>query len=129
MYRGILFYFHSFPKYRSRVPFNYYPAFMGLYRSFFEWDVGLPPKFVGLGNFIELFTKDEVFQKSLGNVTILTLWRVVSGVTIPFLVAEMIFNLRNQVSQYTYRVLMILPTVVPGIDRLSHHEIQFPASR
>ncbi|MEZ4866692.1 MAG: sugar ABC transporter permease [Caldilineaceae bacterium] len=98
--------------------FNYYPAFMGLYRSFFEWDVGLPPKFLGLGNFVELFTKDEVFIKSLRNVSILTVWRVISGVTVPFFVAELIFNLRNQVSQYTYRVLMILPTVVPGIVNL-----------
>jgi ABC-type sugar transport system permease subunit len=43
---------------------------------------------------------------------------VISGVTVPFIVAELIFNLRNQVSQYTYRVLMILPAVVPGIVHL-----------
>ncbi len=115
MYRYRYAYLMLIPTFTLLLIFNYYPAFMGLYRSFFEWDIGLPPKFVGLGNFVELFTEDQVFQKSLGNVTILTLWRVVSGVTIPFMVAEMIFNLRNQTSQYSYRVLMILPTVVPGI--------------
>ncbi|MEZ4619563.1 MAG: sugar ABC transporter permease [Caldilineaceae bacterium] len=118
IYRYRYVYLMLVPTFILLLTFNYYPAFMGLYRSFFEWDVGLPPKFVGLGNFIELFTKDEVFLKSLKNVSILTLWRVVSGVTIPFLVAELIFNLRNQASQYTYRVLMILPTVVPGIVTL-----------
>ncbi|RIK40211.1 MAG: sugar ABC transporter permease [Chloroflexi bacterium] len=106
------------PTFALLLTFNYYPAFMGLYRSFFVWDVGLPAQFIGLGNFIKLFTEDTVFQKSLVNVSLLTLWRVVSGVTIPFLVAELIFNLRNQVSQYTYRVLMILPAVVPGIVHL-----------
>jgi raffinose/stachyose/melibiose transport system permease protein len=86
--------------------FNYYPAFMGLYRSFFIWDVGLPAEFIGLGNFIQLFTQDEVFLESLGHVALITVWRVISGVTVPFIVAELIFNLRNQVSQYTYRVLL-----------------------
>lgn len=118
IYRYRYAYLMLIPTFTLLITFNYYPAFMGLYRSFFEWDIGLPPKFVGLGNFVELFREDEVFQKSLGNVTILTLWRVVSGVVVPFAVAEMIFNLRNQVSQYTYRVLMILPTVVPGIVNL-----------
>jgi ABC-type sugar transport system permease subunit len=98
--------------------FNYYPAFMGLYRSFFIWDVGLPAQFIGLGNFVQLFTQDEVFLESLSHVTLITVWRVVSGVTVPFIVAELIFNLRSQVSQYTYRVLMILPAVVPGIVHL-----------
>lgn len=106
------------PTFALLLTFNYYPAFMGLYRSFFVWDVGLPAQFIGLGNFVKLFGEDTVFLKSLGNVSILTLWRVVSGVTIPFLVAELIFNLRNHVSQYTYRVLMILPAVVPGIVHL-----------
>lgn len=98
--------------------FNYYPAFMGLYRSFFVWDVGLPAQFIGLDNFIKLFTQDEIFQQSLGHVVLITVWRVVSGVTVPFIVAELIFNLRSHVSQYTYRVLMILPAVVPGIVHL-----------
>jgi raffinose/stachyose/melibiose transport system permease protein len=98
--------------------FNYYPAFMGLYRSFFEWDVGLEAKFVGLENFRQLLVEDEVFLQSLANVGLLTIWHVISGVTIPFFVAELIFNIRNQMSQYVYRILMILPAVVPGIVTL-----------
>src|SRR5690349_18427890 len=98
--------------------FNYYPAFMGLYRSFFNWDVGLDATFVGLENFRKLLFEDEVFRQSLVNVGFLTLWHIISGVTIPFMVAELIFNLRSQAAQYSYRVLMILPAVVPGIVTL-----------
>lgn len=118
IYKYRYVYLMLLPTFVLLLTFNYYPAFMGLYRSFFIWDVGLPAEFVGLGNFTKLFGEDLVFRKSLGNVAILTIWRVISGVTIPFLVAELIFNLRNHVSQYTYRVLMILPTVVPGIVHL-----------
>ena len=37
--------------------FMYYPAFLGLYRSLFDWAPGLDADFVGLGNFVKLFTK------------------------------------------------------------------------
>jgi len=118
LYTHRFIYLMLVPTFILLLTFNYYPAFMGLYRSFFDWDVGLDPEFVGLGNFFKLFGEDEVFLKSLRNVSILTAWRVISGVTIPFFVAELIFNLRHQTSQYMYRVLMILPAVVPGIVTL-----------
>ena len=45
--------------------FQYYPAVSGLYRSLFDWNAGLEGTFIGLANFIELFTDDEVFIRSL----------------------------------------------------------------
>ena len=118
IYRYRYVYLMLVPTFTMLFIFNYYPAFMGLYRSFFKWDIGLPPEFLGLGNFVELFTRDAVFLKSLRNVSILTTWRVISAVTFPFIVAELIFNLRNHVHKYTYRLLVILPAVVPGIVNL-----------
>ncbi|MEZ4683916.1 MAG: hypothetical protein R2932_57870 [Caldilineaceae bacterium] len=47
IYRYRYVYLMLVPTFILLLTFNYYPAFMGLYRSFFEWDVGLPPKFVG----------------------------------------------------------------------------------
>jgi len=95
--------------------FNYYPAFMGLYRAFFNYDVGLKPEFIGFGNFVKLFTTDKTFIKSLGNVAIFTLWRVVSAMIFPFLAAELIFGLSNPKHKYVYRLAMIIPIVVPGM--------------
>lgn len=115
IYRYRFIYLMLVPTLGLLLIFNYYPAFMGLYRSFFEWDVGLEPTFIGLENFRALFAEDAVFRKSLVNVGILTLWRVISGVTFPFFVAELIFSLRNRTAQYICRVLAVLPAVVPSI--------------
>ena len=115
IYRYRFVYLMLIPTFALLLTFNYYPAFMGLYRAFFKWDIGLQPEFLGLGNFEKLFIRDDVFIKSLRHVSLLTSWRVISAVTFPFIVAELIFNLRSHVHKYTYRVLTILPAVVPGI--------------
>ena len=115
IYRYRFVYLMLVPTFALLLTFNYYPAFMGLYRAFFKWDIGLQPEFLGLGNFEKLFIRDDVFLKSLRHVSLLTSWRVISAVTFPFIVAELIFNLRSHVHKYTYRVLTILPAVVPGI--------------
>ena len=115
IYRYRFVYIMLVPTFALLLTFNYYPAFMGLYRAFFKWDIGLQPEFLGLGNFEKLFIRDDIFIKSLRHVSLLTSWRVISAVTFPFIVAELIFNLRSNVHKYTYRVLTILPAVVPGI--------------
>ncbi len=115
IYRYRFVYLMLVPTFALLLTFNYYPAFMGLYRAFFKWDIGLPPEFLGLGNFEKLFIRDDTFLKSLRHVSLLTSWRVISAVTFPFIVAELIFNLRSNVHKYSYRVLTILPAVVPGI--------------
>ena len=115
IYRYRFVYLMLVPTFALLLTFNYFPAFMGLYRAFFKWDIGLQPEFLGLGNFEKLFIRDDVFIKSLRHVSLLTSWRVISAVTFPFIVAELIFNLRSHVHKYTYRVLTILPAVVPGI--------------
>lgn len=118
IYRYRFVYLMLVPTFALLLTFNYYPAFMGLYRAFFQWDIGLEPEFLGLANFEKLFTRDHVFIKSLRHVSLLTSWRVISAITFPFIVAELIFNLRSRVHKYTYRVLIILPAVVPGIVNL-----------
>jgi len=95
--------------------FNYYPAFMGLYRAFFTYDIGRDADFVGLNNFIRLFTKDKTFLDSLSNVAYMASWRVVSVLLFPFLAAELIFGLSNTDHKYFYRIAMIIPIVVPSM--------------
>ena len=97
------------------LTFNYYPAFMGLYRAFFIYDIGKAPIFTGVNNFITLFTADKVFIDSFRNVAIQTVWRVFSALVFPFLAAELIFGLSNPSHKYAYRLAMILPIVVPGM--------------
>ena len=41
------------------------PMGISLYYSFCDYDILSPPEFVGLKNYIEMFTQDEVFWHSV----------------------------------------------------------------
>jgi len=94
--------------------FNYYPAFMALYRSLFVWDIGGDAEFVGLQNFVTM-SRDRVFLLSLWNVFQMTLAGIITILTVPILVAEAIYRLGSQRAQYWYRIMVVLPVVIPGI--------------
>ena len=53
--------------------FTFIPILFSLFLSFCEWDSGNPIKFVGLENFITLFTKDLSFRIALKNTIVYTL--------------------------------------------------------
>lgn len=95
--------------------FQYYPAISGLYRSLFKWRAGLEGTFIGLANFVELFTDDKVFIHSLKNLALLTVWYLIVFVGLSILVAVLIHRIRNGSLQYTFRLFMILPVVIPAV--------------
>lgn len=45
--------------------FRLYPFIMSFYYSFSDYTMLKPPRYVGLYNFIYMFTKDELFPKAL----------------------------------------------------------------
>lgn len=113
--RALPLYAFLMPSLVLLLVFQYYPAIMALYRSLFEWDIGAEPKWVGLENFVTMFTVDHTFQQSLWVVTQFTVFGIATVLTVPIIVAEAIYRLRDKVSSYWYRILMILPAVIPGI--------------
>jgi raffinose/stachyose/melibiose transport system permease protein len=94
--------------------FCYYPALRAIAGSFTKWDGFGDPKFVGFDNFITLF-KDPVFQVSIRNVLYWSAGSILIAMTAPFIGAEMMFNLPSTRAQYAYRVLFVLPIVVPAV--------------
>ena len=42
------------------------PMIASLYFSFTKYEFPLPPKWIGFGNYVKAFAKDELFFKSLG---------------------------------------------------------------
>ena len=80
IYEGRVAYIMIAPTFVFLLVFMYYPALLGLYRSAFKWAPGLSSDFVGLGNFIQLFTKDRVFVSSMDHMLQLAAWYVVSTV-------------------------------------------------
>jgi raffinose/stachyose/melibiose transport system permease protein len=95
--------------------FQYYPAVSGLYRSLFDWNAGLEGTFVGLANFIELFTDDKVFIRSLKNMALLTIWYLFAFVGLSTGVAVLIHRIRQDGSKYFFRLFMILPVIIPAV--------------
>lgn len=96
------------------VVFNYIPAVSALYHAFTHWDPGKPAVWSGLSNFREL-AHDPIFLKSLENLAKLGFFIFVVNLTVPFIVAEMIFHLRSERWSYAARVALVLPMVVPGV--------------
>ncbi|MDQ1256029.1 MAG: L-arabinose transport system permease protein AraP [Candidatus Hydrogenedentes bacterium] len=96
------------------IVFNYVPAISALYHAFTAWTPGKPATWAGLRNFTTLF-QDPIFLKSLVNLLKLGSFVFVVNLTVPFVVAEMIYHLRSERWSYAARVALVLPMIVPGV--------------
>jgi len=83
-------------------------------KSFYEFEIGSPPHFVGVGNYTEYF-RDVTFAESFGNMLLLTTWAVLVVIVVPLTVAKLIFSLSSERASYIYRVLFLIPIVVPAV--------------
>lgn len=96
--------------------FAYYPAVSAVYHSFFRWTGGDAQEFVGLGNFTRAFS-DTVFWSSFVTIGILIVANVFKMIPSIF-VAVLIHRLKSDRWQYWYRVVLVLPMIVPGLVTL-----------
>jgi len=96
------------------IIFNYIPAISAFYHAFTQWDPGKPAIWIGLGNFLDLY-HDPIFLKSLQNLLKLGTFIFFVNLTIPFIVAEMIYHLKSERWSYAARVALVLPMIVPGV--------------
>jgi len=99
--------------------FNFYPFFLAIYKSLFEWSGSFIEgygvnKFIGLKNYIELF-HDEIFWQSWRNVFFFIITGVIVNFTFPFINALLIYSVRKSNYSFYLRVLYIAPLVVPTI--------------
>lgn len=94
--------------------FNYYPAFSGIYHAFTEWHPGGNTKWVGWENFRQM-KFDPYLTVGVKNLIILLITNIIKVLTMPLLVAELIFHLKSTRSQYWMRTAFVMPIVVPGI--------------
>src|SRR5690606_18572918 len=96
------------PTFLLLAVFTFYPIVSAFWHSFYRWD-GINSQFVGIENFVQMFTADRAFLASLPNVALLTIFRLVVAMTIPLLAAEVIFSLRSGAVAYFWRVLLVVP--------------------
>lgn len=95
------------------VLFFVFPLASSLYYSVIDYDgISLAPSFVGLGNFVQLFTDPEVWHALLNNVV----WIVVGTVS-PLVLglgfALLLWNIRR--GSRFYRLAIFFPYVMPGV--------------
>jgi raffinose/stachyose/melibiose transport system permease protein len=96
------------------ITFEYWPFILAVVRSFFVWDGRSLQKFTGVSNYVQILT-DPVFWKAMRNVAIMMAFNLTLPLAGPIVSAELLYNLRSQRARYFWRVVMIIPSVVPGM--------------
>lgn len=88
------------------------PTIMGFYSSLFKMQGSTRVEFVGLQNYIEIIT-DTNFLKVLMNTFKYTGFSLLIGFLPPLVIAILLNEVRK--GQYTFRLGMYIPVVLPGI--------------
>ncbi len=106
------FYLFILPWALGFLAFTLGPILASFALGFMEYDMALPPRFIGLSNFQELF-QDPLFYTSLSN----TLYIVVMAVPLGMIAAFGMALLLNQKvrGQAVYRTLYYIPSIVPAV--------------
>lgn len=93
------------------VVFTGIPMGASLFLSFTDWDAFQAPNFVGIDNYIRLFTADPLFWKSLIN----TIYFAAVSVPLSLLLAMFLANLLSRVGPGAkfFRTVIYIPVLVP----------------
>ncbi|MBV7335457.1 sugar ABC transporter permease [Chloroflexi bacterium TSY] len=96
------------------ITFAYYPAFSAFYHSFTLWDGYRPARWAGVQNYAEVLSR-PIYWTAFQNMILLSIWMVVRAATFPLLAAALIYRLRSERWAYFFRLLFVLPLVVPSV--------------
>ena len=93
--------------------FQFYPTLFSFYISFTRWNLLSPPKWVGVSNYVELFTTDRFFVKAMSNTATYAVWTVLPGLAIGLFFAAL---LNQEIrGKYLYRAIYFVPVVAPTV--------------
>jgi len=93
----------------SSIVFLYGPMVVSAWWSLTEYNGIEPAKFVGLDNYVKLFTNDAVFLKALRNTTAFTFFGMLIGPTLGLLTALML-NQKVRLQSF-FRTAYFLPVM------------------
>lgn len=115
IYRARAAYLFLLPSFIFIAIWVYVATGMAIFYSTTDYVPGDPIRFVGMDNFVYIFTKDMYFWKGFGNMILLLVTSVIKVLTMPLAVALLVFHLRSPKAQYVWRTVFLLPSVVPGV--------------
>ncbi|MEZ4861565.1 MAG: sugar ABC transporter permease [Caldilineaceae bacterium] len=107
-------YLFLLPTFAFVLLFRYYPAGSAIYHSFTKWNGAGIATWVGFAHF-QAMVADVILIASLKNIAIILVAAIIKVLIFPLAAAELIFNLKHERAQYWFRLLLIIPLVVPGI--------------
>lgn len=93
--------------------FQLYPVLYAFYISFHNYDMMSPPVFVGLGNYVRLFS-DTQFLNSLWVTFFYVFWTIVPVIIVSFFLALLISRAGSLAG--LWRLLIYLPSVLPFVS-------------
>ncbi len=96
--------------------FAYFPAASAIYHSFFDWQGGETKQFIGWGNFQRIWNDGVLWSSfvTVGALILFNLFKMIPSIAM----AVMIHRLKSDRWQYLYRVLLVVPMIVPGLVTL-----------
>ena len=104
--------FLASPWFFGMIVFTGGPIFFSIIISFTKYDILNPAHFVGLSNYIWMFTQDPLFWKSLWN-TIYMLAGVPLGMAVSLAIA-LLLNLKIK-AMPVWRTFFYLPSIIPAV--------------
>ena len=92
---------------------SYVPTLAAFVLSFFDWNGMTPPKFVGIENYVSIFTKDTYFIPSLKATLIYALLTVIGSLIYSMIIA--IFLNMKVPARTFFRAVFFIPYMLPAI--------------
>ncbi|PLR76541.1 ABC transporter permease [Bacillus sp. V3-13] len=108
-------YFFILPGLALYLTFFVYPTFSALFYSFTNWD-GLTADydFVGLENYVNIFTNDSIFAKAFGNNLKFMLFVVIFQTLFSLIFS--LYLVRNTKTNVFLRALFFFPTILSSVS-------------
>ena len=111
----LVLYLLLFPTLLGMMVFNYYPKFEAIVMSLYDWDGQFTKDFIGFKNFADLFSgRDPLFWPTFQLVGILLVANALKMWPSIF-AAITLHRMKSEKWQYFYRVMFVLPMVIPGL--------------
>jgi len=95
--------------------FIYLPVLWAFSKSLYQFEIGSEAQFVGLANYGEFLTEDPTTYPSLLHMFFLTFFAVCMRLSFPLVVAKLIHVLAHERLRYVYRILFLIPILVPTV--------------
>jgi raffinose/stachyose/melibiose transport system permease protein len=109
--RNWLLYLLILPAFLSTALFYYYPMASGIFHSFTYWDIK-QTVWVGFDNYARMF-RDPATAAAWRNMLIILISQLFIVITFPLFGAALVSHLRPGRLQYGWKILFVLPIVVP----------------